>query len=268
MADVRDLASFRYRPLEPRDRVGSASGAAVLVALLLLMLLSYYPKPAANLVVRAIPVIFAPLPPAPAEPPVMETRSVESGGRAAPRAVLPRPRPATARAMPAPLQAAPPSTPTFTVAISEPPAPTSLALPSTDLLEAGISGRIGPSGGTDGDGAGIAGTGEGTGQGDGAGGSASSARWLHQVTNDELLRFVPSNLLKGPIQASFLMRCKVALMNVLSCRIADEKPYYPGLRRAVLDAVPLMRIKPGQRGGRPIENDRVQFVWRINVVPK
>lgn len=101
----------------------------------------------------------------------------------------------------------------------------------------------------------------------GGGGSPGTVppRWLHKVTNDEFFPLVDPELMQGSLEVDYRMQCAIALSTRVTCRVLKETPFYPGLRRAVLAAVPLLRMAPGKRDGRPIDGQRVEFLWRITV---
>ncbi|MBA3879880.1 MAG: hypothetical protein C0500_09210 [Sphingobium sp.] len=101
----------------------------------------------------------------------------------------------------------------------------------------------------------------------GGGGSPGTVppRWLHKVTDDEFFPLVDPELMQGSLEVDYRMQCAIALSTRVTCRVLKETPFYPGLRRAVLAAVPLLRMAPGKRDGRPIDGQRVEFRWRITV---
>ena len=101
----------------------------------------------------------------------------------------------------------------------------------------------------------------------GGGGSPGTVppRWLHKVTNDEFFPLVDPELMQGSLEVDYRMQCAIAVSTRVTCRVLKETPFYPGLRRAVLAAVPLLRMAPGKRDGRPIDGQRVEFLWRITV---
>ncbi len=101
----------------------------------------------------------------------------------------------------------------------------------------------------------------------GGGGSPGGTppRWVHKVTNDEFFPLVDEELLQSSLEVDYRMQCTIALSTRVTCRVLKEVPFYPGLRRAVLAAVPMLRMAPGKRDGRPIDGQRVEFLWRITV---
>ncbi len=103
-----------------------------------------------------------------------------------------------------------------------------------------------------------------TGSGGGAPGFMPP-RWVHKVTNDEFFPLVDEDLLQASLEVDYRMQCTIALDTRVKCRVLREVPFYPGLRRAVLAAVPLLRMAPGRRDGRPIDGQRIEFLWRITV---
>lgn len=101
----------------------------------------------------------------------------------------------------------------------------------------------------------------------GGGGSAGfiPPRWLRKVSDDEFFPLVDPELLQAALEVDYRMQCTIALSTRVQCRVLKETPFYPGLRRAVLAAVPLLRMAPGKRDGRLIDGQRVEFWWRIRV---
>lgn len=90
-------------------------------------------------------------------------------------------------------------------------------------------------------------------------------RWIRKVTNDEFFPLVDEELMQQSFEVDYRMQCVIALSTRVTCRVLREVPFYPGLRRAVLAAVPILRMAPGKRDGRPIDGQRVEFLWRITV---
>ncbi|MBX9814788.1 MAG: hypothetical protein K2X76_08800, partial [Sphingomonas sp.] len=90
-------------------------------------------------------------------------------------------------------------------------------------------------------------------------------RWLHKVTNDEFFPLVDPDLMQLDFEVDYHMQCSIALDARVSCRVLSEVPFYPGLRRAILAAVPLIRIAPPKRDGRAIDGQRIEFRWRVLV---
>ncbi|OYY92033.1 MAG: hypothetical protein B7Y45_00635 [Sphingomonas sp. 28-66-16] len=102
----------------------------------------------------------------------------------------------------------------------------------------------------------------------GAGGGQPGSvppRWLRKVTNDEFFPLVDEDLLQASLEVDYRMECTISLDTRVKCRVLREVPFYPGLRRAVLAAVPMLRMAPGKRDGRPIDQQKVEFLWRITV---
>lgn len=102
--------------------------------------------------------------------------------------------------------------------------------------------------------------------GAGAGGPGfSPPRWIHKVTDDEFFPLVDEELLRTKLEVELQMLCTVALDARLTCEVQREWPVFVGVRRAVRQAVPLLRMAPPKRDGHPIANQRVTFLWRITI---
>lgn len=226
-----------YRPITNRRRAVSIAIVAALYALAFLILLTYrrlaVPPP-----VRDTPVVVTLLPldkPPEPEAPRPLDRPTERARTQAPRPV------------PLPSVNAPPPIPSLRPLPA--PAPAVVAPPAA-------TGPI------------TAGEGDAVYDLDSGGGGAPGTippRWVHKVTNDEFFPLVDEELMRGSLEVDYRMQCTIALSMRLTCRVLKETPFYPGLRRAVLAAVPLLRMAPGKRDGRPIDGQRVEFLWRITV---
>ncbi|MFA5988884.1 MAG: hypothetical protein WC803_04675 [Sphingomonas sp.] len=102
--------------------------------------------------------------------------------------------------------------------------------------------------------------------GAGAGGPGfTPPHWVHKVTDEEFFPLLDEELLQGRLEVELQMQCVIALDAHMQCKVLKEWPVYPGIRRAVRQATPLLRMAPGKRFGRPIANQQVQFLWRIQI---
>ncbi len=101
--------------------------------------------------------------------------------------------------------------------------------------------------------------------GGGGGAGFVPPHWVHKVTDDEFFPLVDEDLMRQSLEVDYRMQCTIALDTRVQCRVLREVPFYPGLRRAVLAAVPMLRMAPGKRDGRAIDDQRVEFLWRIVV---
>lgn len=234
-----DSVSFEnggYVPITNRRRAATMAGVALLYLAALLLLLrigteQLPPPPVAR--DRAVTVIQLPVdaPPEPEAPPKPDAR-VEQ-----PQALAPAPQPEPLRPVP--------------------PLPTAAPIPQpAKLPPATATGPI------------TAGEGDAVYDLDAGGGGGAGfvpPRWVHKVTNDEFFPLVDPELMQGSLEVDYRMQCTIALNTRVQCRVLKETPFYPGLRRAVLAAVPLLRMAPGKRDGRPIDGQRVEFLWRITV---
>ena len=261
------LASTRsvYVPITPRRRVVSIVMVALLylvAAILLINLDGITPSRSIGDDPIIVTLLTQPAPPEPnaSAPPKTEPSIIAGNGPelAKPtlvavdvpsRLMIPSP---TSAPSPAMIAATPlPSMPDLTLPPDE--APAAMSNPGGgDRIDNGAGGT------------GEGGTGAGGNNGRGGGGSRRP-RWLHQVTNDELMPLLPPSLRTRTFSADFLMQCEVARTTQVVCRVARETPYHAGLRDAVLAAVPLIRIDPGSRGGVVADGQRVQFLWRITL---
>lgn len=102
--------------------------------------------------------------------------------------------------------------------------------------------------------------------GQGAGGPGFlPPRWIHKVTDDEFFPLVDEQLLRTRLEVELQMLCTVALDARMTCEVLREWPVFAGLRRAVRQAVPLLRMAPPKRNGHPVANQRVSFLWRVTI---
>ncbi|MBY0283672.1 MAG: hypothetical protein K2W81_06875 [Sphingomonas sp.] len=233
--DSMSIAHGGYVPITNRRRAVSIAIVAALYALALLVLLTIWevaapaPPPDQPVVVTLLPLDKPPEPEAP--------RTVE---RPTERARTQAPQPADVRPV-------------------EPPPPVASANPLPAAAAPSPPAATGPI---------TAGEGDAVYDLDSGGGGSPGAvppRWVHKVTNDEFFPLVDEELLQASLEVDYRMQCTIALSTRVTCRVLKETPFYPGLRRAVLAAVPLLRMAPGKRDGRPIDGQRVEFLWRITV---
>lgn len=101
--------------------------------------------------------------------------------------------------------------------------------------------------------------------GAGGGGLSAPPRWIRKATNDEFFALVDPELMTLDLEVDYRMQCTIGLDTRVKCRVLREVPFYPGLRRAILAAVPLLRMAPPKRDGRPVDQARVEFLWRVTV---
>lgn len=231
----------RYVPITNRRRAVAVGAVALLYAAALLLLLTRAPTPpAAPVRERSDTVTLLPL-----SPPEDPEPAAPPPGRAPDIRPAPIPPPTQIRPVIAPPAVAAPST-------LAPPAPPPAAASPPGAATAAI----------------VAGEGDApydldTGAGGGAG--FVPPRWLHKVTNDEFFPLVDPELLQASLEVDYRMQCTIALSTRVQCRVLKETPFYPGLRRAVMAAVPLLRMAPARREGRLVDGQRVEFWWRISV---
>ncbi|MBA4772379.1 MAG: hypothetical protein H2054_04625 [Sphingomonas sp.] len=238
------VARSAYVPITNRRRAGAILAVALVYAAALLLLLSRAaPPPAEPFRQRSDTITLLPLsPPDDPEPPA------PPAARAPDTPAAPIPPPPPTRPAIAPPAATAPSA----LAPSAPSAPPPAAASPPGVATAPI----------------IAGEGDApydldTGAGGGAG--FVPPRWLHKVTNDEFFPLVDPELLQASLEVDYRMQCTIALSTRVQCRVLKEAPFYPGLRRAVMAAVPLLRMAPAKRDGRLVDGQRVEFWWRISV---
>ena len=231
-----------YAPTTSRERGRALACVVAVLALLLALLLVRWAPPASQLLrERTTVVTLLPLD-RPNEPPKPkpETRTE----RAAAAASAP-----PARASPPPTPAAPPPPPARAPAERAAPAPVAPAAPGAAAAP-------------------LPGAGEAIYDLDRGGGALpgyAPPRWLHKATDEEFFPLVDPELMQLELEVEYRVQCTIALDARVACRVLREVPFYPGLRRAIQAAVPLLRIAPPKRDGRPIEGQRVEFTWRVTV---
>lgn len=91
------------------------------------------------------------------------------------------------------------------------------------------------------------------------------ARWVRKITDDEFFPLMDEDLWRVPMDVTFRLRCLVAADNQIDCRILSESPTIPGVRKAVLRGLPLLRMRPPMRDGVPLTDQPVEFEWRVGV---
>ena len=91
------------------------------------------------------------------------------------------------------------------------------------------------------------------------------ARWVRKITDEEFFPLMPEDLWRVPMDVRFRLRCLVAADTRIDCRILSESPTIPGVRTAVLKGLPLLRMRPPMRDGRPLVDQPVEFEWRVGV---
>lgn len=234
-----------YAPIGARQRLAAGLCVALVVALLLALALWRWAPAVQQLAPeRPITVTLLPLdrPQDPAKP------------RLDPRTERARAATVTPPAAPKP---PPPSDPTppppAPGAAVRPPAPAAAAAPSPPAPAANAP---------------LPGAGEAIYDLDRGGGGApgySPPRLLHMITNEEFFPHVDPDLMAEEFQVLYRLQCTIALDARASCRVLSEVPFYPGLRRALLTTLPLLRIAPARRDGRPIDGQRVEFNIRVTV---
>ncbi len=233
--DSMSIAHGGYVPITNRRRAVSIAIVGALYALALLVLLTIWevtaPAPTADL---PVVVTLLPLnkPPEPEAPRPADNRTERSRAQAPQPAIAP------------PIATPPPAAPLQPLPAAAAPSPPAATGPI------------------------MAGEGDAVYDLDSGGGGSPGAvppRWVHKVTNDEFFPLVDPELMQASLEVDYRMQCTIALSTRVTCRVLKETPFYPGLRRAVLAAVPLLRMAPGKRAGRPIDGQRVEFLWRITV---
>ncbi len=258
------MASFdpnrpTYAPISNRQRALAALLIALVYSLVLLLLLMDRDNRVGRTVDRSRTIVeLLPLPEPPRPRPKEIGKKVPKPPAGAPKTVpvqVDTPAPAAVVApldLPridlTPIRTAPPAAPAVLVGLA-----------ASEGSNTGVTGTSGGIGGDD------AGFGEDAG-GEGGRGSALP-HWIRKVSDDELFSLVAPDLLGTKIAAVFMMRCKIYSDTRVKCRVVKEAPSYPGLRRAVLAAVPLLRMAPGKRNGQPIDGQHVEFMWRVRSVP-
>ncbi len=89
------------------------------------------------------------------------------------------------------------------------------------------------------------------------------ARWVRKITDEEFFPLMQEDLWRVPMDVTFRLRCLVAADMRIDCRILSESPTIPGVRTAVLKGLPLLRMRPPMRDGRPLLDQPVEFEWRV-----
>lgn len=89
------------------------------------------------------------------------------------------------------------------------------------------------------------------------------ARWVRKITDEEFFPLMPEDLWRVPMDVTFRLRCLVAADTRIDCRILSESPTIPGVRTAVLRALPVLRMRAPMRDGRPLVDQPVEFEWRV-----
>lgn len=121
-----------------------------------------------------------------------------------------------------------------------PPAPATMTAPNGDIVMGSGRGRAAPVG-------------------------FAPARWVRKITDEEFFPLMPEDLWRVPMDVTFRLRCNVAADTRIDCRILSESPTIPGVRTAVLKGLPLLRMRPPMRDGRPLVDQPVEFEWRVGV---
>lgn len=89
------------------------------------------------------------------------------------------------------------------------------------------------------------------------------ARWVRKITDEEFFPLMQEDLWRVPMDVTFRLRCLVGADTRIDCRILSESPTIPGVRTAVLKGLPLLRMRPPMRDGRPLTDQPVEFEWRV-----
>lgn len=89
------------------------------------------------------------------------------------------------------------------------------------------------------------------------------ARWVRKITDEEFFPLLDEDLWLVPMDVTFRLRCLVAADTTIDCRILSESPTIPGVRKAVLRGLPVLRMRPPMRDGRPQVDEPVEFEWRV-----
>lgn len=89
------------------------------------------------------------------------------------------------------------------------------------------------------------------------------ARWVRKITDEEFFPLMQEDLWRVPMDVTFRLRCLVAADMRIDCRILSESPTIPGVRTAVLKGLPILRMRPPMRDGRPLLDQPVEFEWRV-----
>lgn len=261
----------------PWGRRGTASLLS-LVVMAVLLWLAVQPlfRPVAqpaNADPRRLTVTLLPLPPLPAiAPPPVRVAPTEvattAGGRHPRHGLHPRPTPARARRVDAPVPV---------VAAPVPPAPDH---PVSAIANAPAASAPDPArGGEDlaagqGSGAGRGnGTGRGDGDGDGSGATLvlSKANWVWKPSDDALQRFMPAQAVAEHRSGEAVIACRVQLTrHVHDCRVLAESAAGLGYGTAAIAASRIFRVYPPRRNGKPVDDAWVGIpvVWIVKPPPK
>ena len=84
-----------------------------------------------------------------------------------------------------------------------------------------------------------------------------------KITDEEFFPLLAEDLWRVPMDVRFRLRCNVAADTRIDCRILSESPTIPGVRTAVLRGLPILRMRPPMRDGRPVLDQPVEFEWRV-----
>lgn len=237
------IETTRYRPITPRRRAISVALVLLVYALVIALLIIGAREVAPQIVgadKRPISITMIPLDKL-APPPKRATPKPPPPAAAPPQA------PSAATTTPPPPTQAPGRAP------SPPPAPAAPApAAATPAPNAPIfAGEGDPIYDLD--------------TGTGGGGLSAPPRWVHKPSNDEFFPLVDPDLMALDLEVDYRMQCTIGLDSRVKCRVLKETPFYPGLRRAILAAVPVIRMAPPRRDGRPVDQQRVEFWWRVTV---
>ncbi len=88
-------------------------------------------------------------------------------------------------------------------------------------------------------------------------------RWVRKITDEEFFPLMAEDLWRVPMDVTFRLRCMIAADTRIDCRILSESPTIPGVRTAVLRGLPMLRMRPPMRDGRPVLDEPVEFEWRV-----
>lgn len=150
---------------------------------------------------------------------------------------------------PAPATPATPAKPTPPVTVT--PRPSAVPLPSPPSAPAAPLARPAPDGDIT------------MGGGRAAPLGFAPARWVRKITDEEFFPLLAEDLWRVPMDVRFRLRCNVAADTRIDCRILSESPTIPGVRTAVLRGLPILRMRPPMRDGRPVLDQPVEFEWRV-----
>lgn len=213
-----------------------ASTLAIVIALHLALLLVLTLAPAITRVVEeGKPFIVRLLPLPPSEEPALPAPSTPT-----PPVAEPLPTPPAEATKPAPPVSVTPR-PSAIPAPTPPPAPAAPAVDqatSGDIVMGNGRARAAPVG-------------------------FAPARWVRKITDEEFFPLMQEDLWRVPMDVTFRLRCLVAADMRIDCRILSESPTIPGVRTAVLKGLPILRMRPPMRDGRPLLDQPVEFEWRV-----